>query len=216
VLHHENIARVDRQFTAFRTSFIAMEYCDGPDLATLLATGQGFDEDTVRKMTGQISEALAYMHSKGVIHRDLKPSNVMSTRDGRIKLTDFGLAKPTGLDAATGITQSSSSLMGTPLYMAPEQLSGGEATRASDIYSLGCMAYELLTGKPVFEGNNFFELCQDKLSFQLPPADEIGRGISPEMHDFLARCLAHQKEERSLDFEELATWSSSIHPDLLN
>jgi len=216
VLDHENIARVDRQFMAFKTSFIAMEFCDGPVLSNLLAKKGGFPEEQVRGMVGQISQALAHMHSKQIVHRDLKPSNVMSTRDGRIKLTDFGLAKPTGLNAKTSITRDSSVLMGTPLYMSPEQLSGEEGSVETDIYSLGCMTYELLTGRPPFTGNNFFELVQDKLSFRLPDPADIGVGVSEEMHEFLATCLAHDKNDRTVDFDRLASWTARVAPSFLN
>jgi len=215
-LDHDNIARVDRQFTAFRTSFIAMEFCDGPVLSRLVEERGGFPESEVRKTIGQVSQALAHMHGKRIIHRDLKPSNVMATQDGCIKLTDFGLAKPTDIDTQTKITRSTSVLMGTPLYMAPEQLSGEEGGTHSDTYSLGCMTYELLTGRPPFTGNNFFELVQDKLSFQLPAPTEIGEGISDDMHEFLTVCLSHDKSERNLDFRQLESWAAPLDGDFLN
>jgi hypothetical protein len=215
VLDHQNIASIDRQFTAYRTSFIAMEFCDGPDLSTLLKTNGRFTEADVRKITGQIAGGLEYMHSKNVIHRDLKPSNVMSTRDGKIKLTDFGLAKPTGLEGSVQITRSGSSLLGTPLYMAPEQLTAGVATRASDIYALGCLSYELLAGAPPCVATNFFELLQGKQDFELPAAAAIGAGVSAEMHGFLRNCLQRERDARSIDFEEIKRWSQPIAPEVL-
>jgi len=209
-LAHENVASIHRQFTAFRTSFIAMEFCDGPNLQAMLEQHGRFGEADTRKIIGQISRALAYIHSAGVIHRDLKPSNVMSTSDGSIKLTDFGLAKPTGLQGSLQVTRSASLLLGTPRYMPPEQFSGGAATAASDVYSLGCIAYELLTGEPPFGGNNFFELVQSKMSFQLPAPGDIGEGVGAEMHWFLSTSLAQEAEERTVDFARLSEWAGPL------
>lgn len=216
VLAHPSIARIERQFTAFRTSFIAMEFCDGPDLSSLLAQWGGLPELEVRKAIGQVAGALDYMHGKGIVHRDLKPSNVMSTRGGRIKLTDFGLAKPADQPGQLQVTHSVSSLMGTPLYMAPEQLSGEPATPASDVYALGCLTYELLTGKPLFRGRGLFDLVQNKLSFVLPEPASIGPGVSQELYEFLSNCLVHDRLARRVDLQQVSHWAGDIDTRLVN
>jgi len=210
VLDHPNIARIQRQFTAFRTSFIAMEFCDGPDLSSLLAKRGGLPEAEVRKAVGQVAGALSHMHEKGIVHRDLKPSNVMSTLSGQIKLTDFGLAKPNELVGGLQVTRSITSLMGTPLYMAPEQLSGEPASEASDVYALGCLIYELVAGTPLFKGNGLFDLVQNKISFALPEAARIGPGVSRELHALMAACLAHDKHERGVELGMLAQWAAPL------
>jgi len=216
-LDHHNIAHVDRRFEAYRTSFIAMEFCDGPVLSTLIERHGGLPEAQVKRVVGQIAAALRYMHEKGVIHRDLKPSNVMSTRHGEIKLTDFGLAKPTETVTSPAITTTGSVLMGTPLYMSVEQFNGQPASEASDVYALGCLGYELLTGRPAFRNTSFMELLQDKVGYKLPPRRQlVPGGVGRDTYEFLETALAEDKDDRSLDLERVASWGRPVETAILN
>jgi hypothetical protein len=214
-LRHENIASVYRCFSAFRTSFFAMEYCDGPVLADFIARHGAVDEATARALIGQVAAALHYMHGEGVIHRDLKPTNLMLTGAGQVKLTDFGLAKPIGVMQQAPITHAPM-LLGTPLYMAPEQLACEECNAAADIYGLGCVALELLSGQPPFAATTFLELAREKLSYILPLASEIGAGVSAEMFAFIESCMSQDPRDRDVDLAAIAGWGRLLDPQLLS
>jgi serine/threonine protein kinase len=206
-LDHENIARLKRLFPAYHTYFLVMELCEGVDLHELLRRAGALPESQVRPILGQLASALDYVHRRGVVHRDLKPANVMITRHGQVKLTDFGLAVPAvGLDAEARTLDSS--VIGTPAFMAPEQLSGGRLDRRTDVYALGCVAFELVTGQHLFGARTFVELVQQKLALRLPPADQIGDGISAELHDFLTGALQVRPEDRPSSLGPLVAWAA--------
>ena len=158
------------------------------------------------------------MHQHGLVHRDLKPANVMITRDGDVKLTDFGLAVP-AIGPDDRITGAVRSVLGTPTFMAPEQLSGGPLDRRTDIYAFGCLAYSLLTGHHLFRAPSISALAQQKLTRQLPPAADIGEGISTELHEFLQRALRVNPDERPGSAAALVRWAARCDPppqDLLD
>ena len=126
-LEHPHIARLKRLFPAYHTYFLVMELCEGADLSRLIHLRGALPESQVRPILGQLARALEYIHSRGLVHRDLKPANVMITREGQVKLTDFGLAMLVVV-AEDGETRAvDQALMGTPAFMAPEQLVGGTA-----------------------------------------------------------------------------------------
>ena len=209
-LDHENIARLNRLFPAYHTYFLVMELCDGVDLQRLIRARGPLAESQVRPILGQLARALEYVHQRGFVHRDLKPGNVMITRDGQVKLTDFGLAVPAiGLDDRTRTAHQT--VVGTPSFMAPEQLSGGALDGKTDVYALACLAYDLLTGRHLFEATNFFELMQEKLMKQLPPAAEIGDGISAELYEFLHGALRANPHERPSS-TPLVAWAARCDP----
>jgi CRP-like cAMP-binding protein len=141
-LAHKNIVAVYGRFSDYKTYFMVMEFCDGPTLGRVIREWGGLEEDAVRAVIGQLAQALTYLHDRDLAHRDLKPSNVLLTREGRVKLADFGLARPVYARKLTlrGVA------VGTPAYMAPEQIAGRSVDSSVDIYALGCLAYELLTG----------------------------------------------------------------------
>lgn len=206
---HPNIARIHRRFHAFRTYFIAMEFCQGPTLAQYLEERGALPEPAVRALVGQLADALATVHARGVVHRDLKPANVLVTDGGVLKLADFGLAKPVVVPAASAVTEANV-VLGTPFYMAPEALVGTDAGTDCDVYSLGCVALEALTGRCPFRATSFSDLVVEKRRFEMPPAEAIGPGISPEMHAFISRALAVSPEMRMCDLTRLALWSAPL------
>jgi serine/threonine protein kinase len=211
-LDHENITHLKRLFPAYRTYFLVMELCEGVDLARLVRVRGRLSESQVRPILGQLAGALEYVHAHGLVHRDLKPANVILTADGRVKLTDFGLAMPVVLPDDEQTRVADSVVMGTPAFMAPEQLSGGLLDRRTDVYALGCLAYDLLTGRHLFGSTNFFELAQEKLTKRLPPAAEIGEGVSTELYEFLQGALRVRPDERPPSTAPLVQWAARCDP----
>lgn len=209
-LDHPNIVRIHRRFRAFRTFFIAMEFCEGPTLAAFVDAAGPVPEPAARAAVGQLASALSRMHASGVIHRDVTPANVIVAGGGVLKLTDFGLARPI-VDAAVGPITERRTVLGTPYYMAPETLSGDEARPGSDVYSLGCVALEALLGRCPFRQTSYAELLDAKRRFTVPPPETIGRGIGPEMHTFLVRALASDPAERACDLSSVAQWAVPFH-----
>lgn len=210
-LHHENIAHLRRLFPAYHTYFLVMELCEGVDLQRLVSSRGRLTEAQVRPILGQLASALEYVHQRGLVHRDLKPGNVMITMQGQVKLTDFGLAVPV---VAPGDHTGAAIhvVMGTPVYMAPEQLCGGPLDRRTDVYALGCLAYDLLTGRRLFTARSASELVQQKRTLQLPRAAEIGDGISEELYGFLESALRVSPDDRPASAASLLPWAARCTP----
>jgi hypothetical protein len=210
-LDHPNIAHLKRLFPTFNTYFLVMEFCDGVDLARLVSWRGRLAESQVRPILGQLARALEYVHARGFVHRDLKPGNVMVTRGGEVKLTDFGIAVPEVLLDDQSLSELPS-VLGTPAFMAPEQLMGGPLDRRTDVYALACLAYELLTGTHLFRAKSIRELTGQKLTLQPPPAAEIGDGISDELYAFLQEALRVNPDERPASVAALVKWAAPCAP----
>lgn len=180
---HPNVCRVYDIGQAEGMPFIAMEYVDGEDLASLLRRIGRLPSDKALETARKICAGLAAAHDKGVIHRDLKPQNIMLNKRGEVLIMDFGLA---GLaDQLTGAEVRN----GTPAYMAPEQLRGTGVTARSDIYSLGLVLYELFTGKRPFDGKNIQQLLEQQESAQLTSMSSIAADVDPAVERAIRRCL---------------------------
>jgi CRP-like cAMP-binding protein len=210
-LQHPNIARLHRLFTAYRTYFLEMELLNGIDLQRLVDRRGRLPEHEVRLILGQLADALDFVHRHGIVHRDLKPSNVMITAAGVAKLTDFGIAASAlAVDGETRPIEQG--LVGTPAFMAPEQIAGAIVDHRADVYALGCVAYELLTGGRLFTGRNLLELVQAKLSLRLPPASEIAPGLSLEMYEFVKAALQLDPADRPSSLAPLKAWAGPCQP----
>src|SRR4029453_14491282 len=139
------------------------------------------------------AEGLAYAHEHGVVHRDIKPANIMVLADGPVKITDFGIAR---MRASNDELTQSGMMLGSPKYMSPEQVIGKRADPRSDIFSLGLIFYEMLTGKAPFSGENVTALMYQIVNFAPPAPSAVNRAV-PEMLDFIvAKMLAKLLEER--------------------
>lgn len=183
---HPNVCRVYDIDEVDGHTFLSMEYVDGEELASLLRRIGRFPIDRAIELARQICAGLAAAHERGVIHRDLKPANVMLDGTGRVRITDFGLAGVSGESLRAG----------TPAYMAPEQLAGGEVTVRSDIYALGLVLYELFTGRRAIEAKNVAELVRARDEGGITPPSEIVRDLDPAIDRAILRCLERDPRAR--------------------
>src|SRR4051812_3065033 len=212
-LNHPNIAVIyeidEMEGEDGRRSFIAMEYVAGQTLSEF-ARAHPLDVPEAVALVRQVAEALAEAHDRGIVHRDVKSSNVMVTENGRVKVLDFGLAQYSPLSDDTANTWSRLSpgvegrgLAGTVSYMSPEQATGRDLDARTDIFSLGVVFYELLTGTLPFTGENAVKVI-DAILNREPPAAVPRSGTSgPELQRILRRMLAKDREQRYQSLREL-------------
>jgi eukaryotic-like serine/threonine-protein kinase len=194
------------------TAYLVLEYLEGETLGARLRKGP-LSPDHVLKYGAQIADALDKAHRCGVVHRDLKPDNVMVTKAG-VKLLDFGLAKPlatpTGMSSSIVATMTHSplttegTLVGTFQYMAPEQLEGKEADARSDIFALGCVLYEMSTGKRAFDGNSTASVVAAIMGTEPAPLSIIAPLTPPALEWAIRKCLNKDPEERWQSAGDLA------------
>lgn len=187
---HPSVCRVFDIGDADGTPFLTMEYVDGEDLASAVRRFGKFSPERAVEIARQMCAGLAAAHDRGVIHRDLKPANIMLDGAGKIRITDFGLA---GIAATL---QGAEIRAGTPAYMAPEQLEGREVTTKSDIYSLGLILYEILTGKRAFEAATLADLVKLRESGTLTHPSTLVRDLDPLIERVILRCLEKNPGQR--------------------
>jgi hypothetical protein len=183
---HPNVCRVYDIDEVEGHTFLSMEYVDGEDLASLLRRIGRFPQDRALEIARQVCAGLAAAHERGVVHRDFKPANVMIDGAGKVRVTDFGLAGASGETIRAG----------TPAYMAPEQLSGGEVTVRSDIYALGLVLYEIFTGQRALEGRNLAELIKQREQSGIVPPASLVKDLDPDIDIGIMRCLRPEPEAR--------------------
>ncbi|MGE5275731.1 MAG: protein kinase domain-containing protein, partial [Acidobacteriota bacterium] len=183
---HKNVLRAFDLGETEGIKYLTMEYVEGDDLAGLLKREKRLPIPRVLAIFRQICEGLQAAHQKGVIHRDLKPQNVMIDAQDHVYLMDFGLAK---MVEQSGMTQTGA-VVGTPYYMSPEQVKGETAGPQSDIYSLGVILYEMVTGAVPFTGKSVFEVMMQRMQKAPPPATASNPGIPGYLQKILDRCLA--------------------------
>ncbi|HUE44508.1 MAG TPA: serine/threonine-protein kinase [Candidatus Sulfotelmatobacter sp.] len=181
---HPNVCRMFDIGDMEGITFLTMEYVDGEDLSSLVRRIGRLSTDKAAEIARQMCAGLAAAHDKGVIHRDLKPANIMLDGAGKVRITDFGLA---GIAATI---EGADVRAGTPAYMAPEQLAGKEVTIKSDIYSLGLILYEIITGKRAFDATTLPELMRMREDSRIPNPSTLVRDIDPLFERVILRCLA--------------------------
>jgi serine/threonine-protein kinase len=182
--------------------YMVMEWVDGRLLREILHAQKKLPIERAVRLAIAISDALDYIHRNGVVHRDLKPENIMVDEQDNIKLIDFGIAGRTGARRLT--FGKLSQVMGTPDYISPEQVKGKRGDGRSDIYSLGAMLYEMLTGQPPFTGQNPFAIMNDRLLNNPVPPRELNPEISPQLQEVIYRALEREPQNRYATANEFA------------
>ncbi len=174
------------------TRYIVMEYVEGRDLAAILRDERPFDPPRAVRIAEQVADTLAAAHAAGIVHRDIKPGNIMVTPDGQVKVLDFGIARTTD---GVNLTQTAS-VLGTAPYMSPEQAMGQPADARSDIYSLGCVLYEMLTGKPPFMGDLPAAVLHQHVRLAPKPPRALNPNVPPALDALVVQMLAKSPEDR--------------------
>jgi serine/threonine-protein kinase len=182
--------------------YMVMEWIDGRLLRQILNEEKKLSIERAVKLTVRICEALEHIHAHGVVHRDLKPENIMVDAEDNIRLIDFGIAGNAGSRRLTFANFSRN--MGTPDYISPEQVQGKRGDARSDVYALGVMLYEMLTGKVPFSGPNAFAVMNDRLVNQIVPPRNLEPSITPQLQEILYRALEREPKNRYHSAREFA------------
>jgi serine/threonine-protein kinase len=197
-LSHSNIVSIYDRGEAEGTYYIAMEYLDGRSLKELLLSRGDAPIAVVVEYARQILSALRFAHRHGIVHRDIKPHNVLVDGEGRVKVTDFGIAR-----AGTSQMTEAGSIVGTAQYLSPEQARGGDVDQRSDLYSLGVLMYEMLTGAVPFSGDTPVEIAMKHLSQTPEPPSTRRHDIPRELDMVVMRALAKDPDDRYQTAEEM-------------
>src|SRR4051794_5325774 len=197
-LSHPNIVGVFDRGEAEGTYYIAMEHLKGRNLKELIAARGPAPVHIAVDVTRQVLAALGHAHENGIVHRDIKPHNVMIDDDRRVKVTDFGIAR-----AGTSKMTEAGSIVGTAQYLSPEQARGAQVDQRSDLYSVGVVLYELLTGKVPFTGESPVEIAMKHLSAPPPPPSELNPDVPEDLDKIAMRALAKDPARRYQSAQEM-------------
>ncbi|QIK73916.1 Stk1 family PASTA domain-containing Ser/Thr kinase [Propioniciclava coleopterorum] len=184
-----------------RVPFIVMELVEGRTLRDILREGRPILPQRALEFTVGVLEALAYSHRAGIVHRDIKPANVMLTTTGIVKVMDFGIARAVS-DTSSTMTQTAA-VIGTAQYLSPEQARGESVDARSDIYSAGCLLYELLVGRPPFQGDSPVSVAYQHVREQPVPPSQLDPEVTPAMDAVVLKALAKNPDDRYLTAEEM-------------
>src|SRR3954465_2617919 len=196
-LQHPNVVSVFDRGEFDGTYYIAMEYLPGRTLKDVIREEAPLDQQRVIGMAIQILQAAAFAHRRGVIHRDFKPHNVIVGDDGRLKVTDFGIARA----GASEMTETGS-IMGTAAYLSPEQAQGQRVGAPSDLYSIGVIVYEMLTGRVPFAGESAGWIALKHVSEEPPPLRQLRPDVHPRLEQAVGRALLKDPAQRYASADE--------------
>jgi len=194
-LNHPNIVGVYDWGKVNNTYYIAMEYVNGRTLADILKQSGTLTPMQVCDVMSEVASALISAHQNGVIHRDIKPGNILVSTTGQVKVADFGIARALGSGVEQGLTQTGA-VMGTATYFSPEQAQGASTDQRSDIYSLGVVMYEMLSGSAPFTGENAVAIAYKQVHEQAMPLNQRVATVPPEVAAIVAKCMQKSPDDR--------------------
>jgi serine/threonine protein kinase len=208
-LHHPNIVTIYDVISMADMGVIIMEYVEGETLQDLLTSKKVLGFPETAHIVSQVADALEHAHEQKVVHRDIKPGNILVSPSGHVKVADFGIAKS---ESSADLT-TAGSVLGTPDYMSPEQARADRLDGRSDLFSLGCIAYECLVGSKPFPANSMTEVLLRIINGRPDPIDYARRGLPSEMKAVMDRALAKDPDQRFSTGEEFARALRSIRDD---
>jgi serine/threonine protein kinase len=208
-LDHPNVIHLYDFRTHRGTVFVVMDLFAAQNLKQLLLQGVEYVAPWMSKIVEQSAAGLGYLHSHGWIHRDVKPDNFLVDTEGGVKLIDFALAERKK-GALAKLFGGRGKVQGTRSYMSPEQIRGQPVDARSDIYGLGCMFYELVSGKPPFTGQNTQELLTKHLTTAAPSLEAVGRDVTPEFAKLVRKMMAKKPADRPESMEEIVRAARSM------
>jgi len=200
-LDHPTVIRIDRLVEDAGPPHLVMEIFPHDNLKKQIAAGVEALAPKLQRIVTEIALALDHMHGRGWVHRDLKPDNVLVAPDGQVKLIDLAIAaKAAGM---LGLFGAKPPAQGTPSYMSPEQIRGASLTPRSDVYSFGCLLFELLTGKPPYSGTNANDLLNKHVSAPIPAVEAANRNVTTSAADYMRRLLAKKPGDRPASMKQV-------------
>ncbi|MFM8001965.1 MAG: protein kinase domain-containing protein, partial [Actinomycetota bacterium] len=202
-LNHPNIVGVYDWGKVNNTYFIAMEYVNGRTLSDILKQSGTLTPMQVCDVMIEVASALSSAHQSGVVHRDVKPGNILVSTTGQVKVTDFGIARALGAGVEEGLTQTGA-VMGTATYFSPEQAQGVFTDQRTDIYSLGIVMYEMLSGVAPFTGENAVAIAYKQVHETAPPIKERAPAVPDALAAIVTKCMAKSPDDRYSSADESA------------
>ena len=199
-LNHPNIVTIYDLGESGDVAYIAMELMEGRELHNIINSKQRLPIDETLNIAIQVAEGLTFAHQHGIVHRDIKPSNIMILNDNHVKIADFGIAQ---MESSLALTQAGM-IMGSPLYMSPEQVKGASIDARSDIFSFGIVLYELLTGRRPFSGENANSVMYQIVNEAPAKPDSLNPDISAALSLVISKCLEKKPEDRYQNANEIA------------
>lgn len=199
-LSHRNIVTIHDLGESGGMAYIAMELLEGNDLHHLLKDAQRLPVEEALNIATQVATGLAYAHEHGIVHRDVKPSNIMVLKGNQVKIADFGVARMT----ASLLSTETGKVMGSPLYMSPEQVLDRPIDSRLDIFSLGAMLFQMLTGRPPFLGDNAHSVMYQIVHEDPPKPSSLNPDVPDKLDSIVSKCLAKNPDDRYQNAHELA------------
>src|SRR6266581_7569207 len=203
-LNHPNIVQVYDFGEEGDIAYLVMEFIRGKELKTFFDANERFELKEGVRIMSELCEALDFAHNAGIVHRDIKPANVMLDAQARTKLTDFGVARVQDSDKTSVERTQAGTMVGTPAYMSPEQITGGTIDKRTDVFSAGIILYQFLTGEKPFTGSGAWTIAKKIIQEEPPPPSLINTSVTPLFDAVVNRALAKDPGQRYQSARDLA------------